>query len=84
MIKPIIAAGAGNCSNGTIRLTKGEEDNEGRVEICTDGIWMTIDARYWNYNNAKVVCRQLGYHDTLSIISYHLLYVISCRVCCNY
>uniref|UniRef100_A0A1X7T988 SRCR domain-containing protein n=1 Tax=Amphimedon queenslandica TaxID=400682 RepID=A0A1X7T988_AMPQE len=53
-----------NCSNGTIHLTDGEGDNEGRVEICTDGIWMTIDARYWNYNNAKVVCRQLGYYDT--------------------
>ncbi|XP_011408917.1 PREDICTED: scavenger receptor cysteine-rich domain superfamily protein-like, partial [Amphimedon queenslandica] len=57
-----------NCSNGTIRLTDGGGDNEGRVEICTDGIWMTIDARYyWNYNNAKVVCRQLGYYDTWSV-----------------
>ncbi|XP_019860896.1 PREDICTED: deleted in malignant brain tumors 1 protein-like, partial [Amphimedon queenslandica] len=56
-----------NCSNGTIHLTDGEGDNEGRVEICTDGIWMTIDARYWNYNNAKVVCRQLGYYDTWSV-----------------
>uniref|UniRef100_A0A1X7SJW9 SRCR domain-containing protein n=1 Tax=Amphimedon queenslandica TaxID=400682 RepID=A0A1X7SJW9_AMPQE len=62
-----ICSNAVNCSNGTIRLTDGGGDNEGRVEICTDGIWMTIDARYWNYNNAKVVCRQLGYYDTWSV-----------------
>ncbi|XP_019850242.1 PREDICTED: deleted in malignant brain tumors 1 protein-like [Amphimedon queenslandica] len=56
-----------NCSNGTVHLTDGGGDNEGRVEICTDGIWMTIDPGYWNYNNAKVVCRQLGYYDTWSV-----------------
>ncbi|XP_019851371.1 PREDICTED: scavenger receptor cysteine-rich domain superfamily protein-like isoform X2 [Amphimedon queenslandica] len=53
-----------NCSAGMTTLGG---DNEGRVEICTDGIWTTIDARYWNYNNAKVVCRQLGYYDTWSV-----------------
>ena len=58
-----------NCSNGSIRLTNGGGDNEGRVEICTDGNWMTTEANYWNYNNAKVVCRQLGYHDTCKNIS---------------
>ena len=56
-----------NCSNWSIRLTDNETDNEGRVEICTDGIWMTIDATHWyytwSYNESKVVCRQLGYHD---------------------
>ena len=55
---------AANCSNGSIRLTNGGGDNEGRVEICTDGNWMTTEANYWNYSNSKVVCRQLGYHDT--------------------
>ena len=25
---------------------------------------MTTEANSWNYNNAQVVCRQLGYHDT--------------------
>ena len=45
-------------------MTNGGQDNEGRVEICTDGIWMTAESNYWNYNNAKVACRQLGYHDT--------------------
>ena len=56
-----------NCSNWSIRLTDSETDNEGRVEICTDGIWMTIDTTNWyytwSYNEAKVLCRQLGYYD---------------------
>ena len=49
-----------NCSNWAVRLI-----DEGRVEICTDGIWMTVDTVYssWTYNEAKVVCRQLGYYD---------------------
>ena len=65
----------GNCSDGLIQLTNGGGDNDGRVEICTDGIWMTIDAKYWNYNNAKVVCRQLGYYDTCK---YNIISSIVC------
>ena len=61
-----------NCSNWSIRLTDSETDNEGRVEICTDGIWMTIDT-ILSYNEAKVVCRQLGYYD-------HCKYII--YICC--
>ena len=45
-------------------MTNGGGDNEGKVEICTDGNWMTTEVNYWNYNNAKVVCRQLGFFDT--------------------
>ena len=54
-----------NCSNWSIRLTDSETDNEGRVEICTDGIWMTIATTYytWSFNEAKVVCKQLGHYD---------------------
>ena len=45
-------------------MTNGGGDNEGRIEICTNGIWMTTETNSWNYNNAKVVCTHLGYHDT--------------------
>ena len=62
-----------NCSNWSIRLTDSETDNEGRVEICTDGIWMTIDATHWyytwSYNESKVVCRQLGYYDQCKYVT---------------
>ena len=59
-------------------MTNGGRDNEGRVEICTDGNWMTTEANYWNYNNAKVVCRQLGYHDTCKNILLVILNVFTC------
>ena len=33
----------------------------GRVEICLDGFWGRIQLYRWDYKDAKVVCRQLGY-----------------------
>ena len=52
-----------NCSNGIIQLINGQSDSEGLVEICYDGVWGSICPRYWDNNDAKVACRQLGYTD---------------------
>ena len=44
------------CSNEmAVRLVDGNQENEGRVEYCVDGVWrgLSIEA-------AEVVCRQLG------------------------
>ena len=53
-------------ADGTVRLTGGPNDFEGRVEVCLDGAW-----RRWCLprgvidDEATVICRQLGHNDNL-------------------
>ena len=56
-----------NCSDGKLRLTNGAEEGEGIVEICKEGIWWAVDEHRWDANDAKVVCRQLGYSSNCEI-----------------
>ena len=53
---------ADNCSNGETRIVNGQSA-EGLLEICYDGFWGSICPSYWDNNDAKVACRQLGYTD---------------------
>ena len=62
------------CTNGTIQLAGGRSSNEGRVEICINGVWGTVCDDSWDNNNARVVCRQLGLPYTGNQIELHANY----------
>ena len=49
------------CSNGDVRLQGSANNQEGRVELCMDGVWGTVCDNSWNDTEASVVCRQLGF-----------------------
>ena len=36
-------------------------ENEGRVEVCFDQRWGTINGDGWTHTDTQVACRQLGY-----------------------
>ena len=55
---------ATNCTHGNIRLSGGLGPTEGRVEVCVQGRWSGVCHSSWNYQDAFVVCRQLGYPAT--------------------
>ena len=55
-----------SCTNvGALRLSGGNQLNEGRVEICLDGYWGSVCSNGWDEQDALVTCRQAGY-QTLS------------------
>ncbi|XP_013411506.1 scavenger receptor cysteine-rich type 1 protein M130-like [Lingula anatina] len=45
-----------------VRLADGNS-NYGRVEVLEDDHWGTVSDDHWDYKDAVVVCRQLGYHN---------------------
>ena len=48
-------------TDGDVKLVGGNNDREGRVEVCVMGIWLTVCDKFWNKAEARIVCQQLGY-----------------------
>ena len=48
------------CVNGAVRLIGGLVPTEGTVQVCVDGMWRELCYSGWGYQEAFVVCRQLG------------------------
>ena len=51
----------GFCTSGQIRLAGSTFPNEGRVEMCINGVWGTVCDHFWGQSDAAVVCHQLGF-----------------------
>ena len=56
-----MSPGTSNCEDGEIQLVGGANEQEGRVEICYNGVWGTVCNSGWDEVDANVVCSQLGF-----------------------
>ena len=56
------------CISGEVRLANSSNNVEGRVEICTEGMWVSVCDRYWRIRETRVFCKQLLGHHAKSMI----------------
>ena len=50
-----------SCKDGDLKLVGANSENEGRLEVCFDQRWGTINGDGWTHTDTQVACRQLGY-----------------------
>ena len=51
------------CIENSVRLRGSDVANAGRVEVCSNSLWTTICHNMWDVNDARVVCRELGFSE---------------------
>ena len=68
--------GGNSCTDGDVRLVDGSLDQEGRVEVCVNGVWGSVCGHGWSSSDGRVVCKQLGYPDSSMIINHTVILMI--------
>ena len=59
------------CEDGDLTLVGGLSKTEGRLEVCFNKRWGTIDGDGWTHTDTQVACSQLGYPtSSMSTILY--------------
>jgi len=48
-----------------LRLVDGASENEGRLEIQIGGVWGTVCDDFWEFTDADIACKQLGFSRAL-------------------
>lgn len=52
-----------DCVDGDVRLVGGPIPLEGTVELCRNRVWGGVCQSLWDFNDANVVCSQLGFQQ---------------------
>jgi deleted-in-malignant-brain-tumors protein 1 len=67
----------GSCVDGSIRLVNGTIQQEGRLEVCSQGIWGIVCQSSWNSIDAYIACKMLGYNGAgMLLFMMHLLLIV--------
>ena len=58
------------CTESSLRLANGTVLNEGRLEVCVNGVWGLISTSGFGPTDALIACKQLGYKSGKQNIIY--------------
>ena len=56
------------CISGEVRLANSSNNVEGRVEICTEGMWVSVCDGNWGRFETHLFCKQLLGHPAKGMI----------------
>ena len=73
----IVIVTESQCTHGDVQLVGGSGSYEGNVQICNKGVWGWVCDNSWSFNDARVVCRQLGFSTTSLWLLLHTLPIIN-------
>ena len=69
------------CEDGEVRLVARGSLGSGQVEVCNESTWSRVCSQGWSRNEARVVCKQLGFNiagkSTINI-EHQVSTIISC------